>query len=121
MIPLRLEEIEALALGRLDGAPPEGIVRRVHADSRDARPGDLFIALNTGVRYVDDARARGAATLVPDDQQAALAALASLVRGRSAARVVAVVGSTGKTTMSRPGVSGRSAAITRSRASGVCA
>ena len=43
------------------------------------------------------ARARGAATLVPDDQEAALAALASLVRSKSAARVVAVVGSAGKT------------------------
>ena len=47
--------------------------------------------------YVDDARARGAATLVPDDQEAALAALASLVRSKSDARVVAVVGSAGKT------------------------
>jgi UDP-N-acetylmuramoyl-tripeptide--D-alanyl-D-alanine ligase len=77
--------------------PATGLVRRVHADSRQAEAGDLFVALNTGVRYVDDARARGAATLVPDDQHAALAALASLVRSRSSARVVAVVGSTGKT------------------------
>jgi UDP-N-acetylmuramoyl-tripeptide--D-alanyl-D-alanine ligase len=61
-------------------------------------PGDLFVALNTGVDYVEDAKRRGAATLVPDDQHAALAALASLVRARSRARVVAVVGSTGKTT-----------------------
>ena len=37
-------------------------------------------------------------TLVPGDQHAALATLASLVRSRSEARVVAVVGSTGKTT-----------------------
>jgi UDP-N-acetylmuramoyl-tripeptide--D-alanyl-D-alanine ligase len=44
-----------------------------------------------------DARSRGAATLVPDDQERALAALASLVRAKSDARVVAVVGSTGKT------------------------
>jgi UDP-N-acetylmuramoyl-tripeptide--D-alanyl-D-alanine ligase len=70
----------------------------VVADSRDASPGDLFVALNTGTRYVDDARARGAATLVPDDQETALAVLASLVRSKSEARVVAVVGSVGKTT-----------------------
>jgi UDP-N-acetylmuramoyl-tripeptide--D-alanyl-D-alanine ligase len=70
----------------------------VHDDSRDARPGDLFVALNTGVRFVDGALAAGAATLVPRDQEAALAALARLVRGRSDASVVAVVGSTGKTT-----------------------
>jgi UDP-N-acetylmuramoyl-tripeptide--D-alanyl-D-alanine ligase len=98
VIPLRWEDIAALGLGRLDGAPPGRTVDRIHADSRVARPGDLFIALNTGVRYVDEARARGAATLVPDDQHAALAALASLVRQRSDARVVAIVGSTGKTT-----------------------
>ena len=98
MIPLRWEEIEALGLGELSGAPADGVVGRVHDDSRDARPGDLFVALNTGVRYVADALAAGAAALVPRDQEAALAALARLVRGRSDAEVVAVVGSTGKTT-----------------------
>ena len=60
-------------------------------------PGDLFVALNSGIDHVADARSRGAATLVPDDQHAALAALASLVRSKSSADVVAVVGSTGKT------------------------
>jgi UDP-N-acetylmuramoyl-tripeptide--D-alanyl-D-alanine ligase len=73
-------------------------VTAVVADSRLAGPGDLFVALNAGVRYVGEARARGAATLVPDDQEAALAALARLVRSRSDAKVVAVVGSVGKTT-----------------------
>lgn len=98
MIPLAWDEIERLALGELRGAPADGTVRRVHDDSRAARPGDLFVALNTGTRYVDDALARGAAALVPRDQEAALAVLAGLVRGRSEAQVVAVVGSTGKTT-----------------------
>ncbi len=88
------------------GAPPRTArgsrSRRVRlpaikADSREVGPGDLFVALNTGVEHVDEARARGAATLVPDDQEAALAALASLVRSKSDARVVAVVGSAGKT------------------------
>jgi UDP-N-acetylmuramoyl-tripeptide--D-alanyl-D-alanine ligase len=98
VIPVEFDELVALGLGRLEGAPSDGLVRRIHADSRATQAGDLFVALNTGVRYVDDARARGAATLVPDDQHAALAALASLVRARSSARVAAVVGSTGKTT-----------------------
>jgi UDP-N-acetylmuramoyl-tripeptide--D-alanyl-D-alanine ligase len=98
VIPLGWDEIVSLQLGRLSGDPPDGTVQRIHADSRVARPGDLFVALNTGVRYLDEARASGAATLVPDDQHAALASLASLVRARSGARVVAVVGSTGKTT-----------------------
>ncbi|MCZ7587587.1 MAG: Mur ligase family protein [Gaiella sp.] len=98
MIPLEWDEVEALGLGVLSGRPADGLVRRVHDDSREARPGDLFVALNTGVRFVDDALAAGAAALVPDDQEVALAALARLVRGRSDAAVVAVVGATGKTT-----------------------
>ena len=99
MIPLLWDEVVSLGLGDLR-EPPGGVtgpVTGIKADSRVVGPGDLFVALNTGVAYVGDAAARGAATLVPDDQEAALAALASLVRSKSEARVVAVVGSTGKT------------------------
>lgn len=96
MIPLRFDEVAALRLGVLEGDADIPIIG-IKADSREVRPGDLFVALNTGVRHVEDARSRGAATLVPDDQEAALAALASLVRSKSDARVVAVVGSAGKT------------------------
>jgi UDP-N-acetylmuramoyl-tripeptide--D-alanyl-D-alanine ligase len=96
VIPVPVEEIAALGLGRLEGAE-HAEVRAIKSDSRDVGPGDLFVALNTGVRYVGEARARGAATLVPENQDAALAVLATLVRARSDARVVAVVGSTGKT------------------------
>jgi len=98
VIPLAWTEVEELRLGRLDSGAVDAVVTGIRADSRLVGPGDLFVALNTGVRYVDEARARGAATLVPDDQDAALAALATLVRSKSAARVVAVVGSAGKTT-----------------------
>lgn len=97
MIPLAWDEIAALGLGELEGGAPGDLVHAIRADSRDVGPGELFVALNTGVRFVDDARVRGAATLVPRDQEAALASLASLVRSKSRARVVAVVGSTGKT------------------------
>jgi UDP-N-acetylmuramoyl-tripeptide--D-alanyl-D-alanine ligase len=91
-----MEEIARLELGELGGAA--GDVTGIKADSRDVGPGDLFVAVNTGVRYVEEARAHGAATLVPDDQEAALATLATLVRTKSEAQVVAVVGSVGKTT-----------------------
>ncbi len=97
MIPLSWDEIVALGLGRLEGGRAGDTIHRIHADSRDAAPRDLFVALNSGLRYVDDARQRGAATLVPDDQDAALASLAALVRSKSDAQVVAVVGSAGKT------------------------
>jgi UDP-N-acetylmuramoyl-tripeptide--D-alanyl-D-alanine ligase len=98
VIPLAWQELVDLELGALGGAPgPDGLVHRIHDDSRCARSGDLFVALNTGTRFVGDAEQRGAATLVPRDQHAALAALATLIRSRSPAQVVAVVGSTGKT------------------------
>ncbi|HEX6844931.1 MAG TPA: UDP-N-acetylmuramoyl-tripeptide--D-alanyl-D-alanine ligase, partial [Actinomycetota bacterium] len=67
MIPLGLDEVAELELGLLEG---DGKITRITADSREARPGDLFVALNTGVEYVRDARARGAATLVPREQEA---------------------------------------------------
>jgi len=70
----------------------------VEVDSRRVSPGDLFVAVRGGEAYLDDARARGAAaTLVPDDAFAALAAVGSAVRARSDARVVAITGSVGKT------------------------
>jgi UDP-N-acetylmuramoyl-tripeptide--D-alanyl-D-alanine ligase len=51
-----------------------------------------------GVAYLDDARANGAAaTLVPDDDFAAMAAIGRAARGQIGARVVAVTGSVGKT------------------------
>jgi len=95
VIPVRLDEIARLRLGELEGG---GEITGIKADSRAVGVGDLFVALNTGVRFVGDARERGAATLVPDDQERALAALASLLRAKSDAQVVAVVGSVGKTT-----------------------
>ncbi|MGI8480206.1 MAG: Mur ligase family protein, partial [Gaiellaceae bacterium] len=97
MIPVPFDEIAALRLGRLEGGDATTPIRGIKADSREVGRDDLFVALNTGVEHVHDARARGAATLVPDDQEAALSALASLIRSKSGARVVAVVGSAGKT------------------------
>jgi UDP-N-acetylmuramoyl-tripeptide--D-alanyl-D-alanine ligase len=97
MIPLRVAEVAELGLGRLEGSSPDGTISAIRADSREVGPGELFVALNSGVDFVEDARAKGALTLVPDDQTAALAALGALVRSKSAAQVVAVVGSVGKT------------------------
>jgi UDP-N-acetylmuramoyl-tripeptide--D-alanyl-D-alanine ligase len=98
VIALTWGEIAGLGLGRLEGGVAGTSITGIEADSRKVGPGDLFVALNSGVEYVEEARRHGAATLVPDDQEAALAALASLVRSKSDAQVVAVVGSVGKTT-----------------------
>jgi UDP-N-acetylmuramoyl-tripeptide--D-alanyl-D-alanine ligase len=73
-------------------------VTGVEVDSRRVSTGDLFVAVGRGAAFADDARAAGAAaTLVPDDPFAALAAIGGAVRARSEARVVAITGSVGKT------------------------
>jgi UDP-N-acetylmuramoyl-tripeptide--D-alanyl-D-alanine ligase len=87
---------EIRGLGRLEGEAAE--VTGVEIDSRRVSPGDLFVAVGGGVSFLDDARSRGAAaTLVPDDAFAALAAIGGAVRERTSARVVAITGSVGKT------------------------
>src|SRR5207248_7260517 len=90
------DELRRLDLGMLEGGAAE--LTGVQIDSRRVVPGDLFVAVGGGAAYLDDARASGAAaTLVPHDAFAAMAALGGLVRSRSTARVVGVTGSTGKT------------------------
>jgi UDP-N-acetylmuramoyl-tripeptide--D-alanyl-D-alanine ligase len=96
VIPLPIEEIAALGLGELDARGEE--IGGVQVDSRRVERGDLFVAVERGVDFRGDALARGAAaTLVPESPFAAFAALGSLVRERSNARVVGITGSTGKT------------------------
>lgn len=95
MIPLLVDELRGL--GELHAAAGE--VTGVRVDSRLVAAGDLFVAVPGGEAFLDDARARGAAaTLVPRDAFAALAAIAGKVRDRSTARVVGITGSYGKTT-----------------------
>ena len=94
MIPLPLEEIRAIAPGALDGS---GDATGLEIDSRRVGPGDLFVAIRGGREFVGEARRRGAATLVPEDEFGAMAAIGRALRGRSSARFVGVTGSTGKT------------------------
>jgi UDP-N-acetylmuramoyl-tripeptide--D-alanyl-D-alanine ligase len=94
VIPLPVRELEAL--GRLEPTAEE--VTGVQIDSRRIGPGDLFVAVRGGVAYLEEARKAGAAaTLVPDDDFAAMAAIGRAVRDRSSADVVGITGSTGKT------------------------
>ena len=110
MIPLSTVEIAAATGGTTDVAIQ---VTGIATDSREVSPGDLFVALPgtraDGGEFVDSALAAGAAAaLVPraspgprrvyvDDPLVALGRIAALVRQRSAARVVGITGSTGKT------------------------
>jgi UDP-N-acetylmuramoyl-tripeptide--D-alanyl-D-alanine ligase len=94
VIPL---EVAPLAgLGELDARSDR--VTGVQVDSRQIEAGDLFVAIGRGTEFRDEALARGAAaTLVPNQPFAAMAAIGSAVRERSSARVVGITGSTGKT------------------------
>jgi UDP-N-acetylmuramyl pentapeptide synthase len=96
MIPLELDLIEPL--GRLVARPWADSVTGLQVDSRRIEEGDLFVAVGDGTDFIEHALARGAsAALVPEDAFAALATVAGAVRDRSKARVVAITGSTGKT------------------------
>jgi UDP-N-acetylmuramoyl-tripeptide--D-alanyl-D-alanine ligase len=98
MIPLELDEIEALCPGRLQRRPGAQAAIGVQIDSRRVAAGDLFVAVGEGTTYVADALAHGAAaTLEPEDAFGSLAALGRAVRDRSNATVAAITGSTGKT------------------------
>ncbi len=98
MIPIALVEVARLCPGRLEVRNGATEATGLEIDSRRVRPGDLFVAVRGGVDFLDDALARGAAAaLVPENEHASMAALGRAVRDRSRARVVAVTGSTGKT------------------------
>jgi UDP-N-acetylmuramoyl-tripeptide--D-alanyl-D-alanine ligase len=94
VIPLPVSELQGL--GRLEATADE--VTGVQIDSRRIEPGDLFVAVRGGIAFVDQAKRQGAAaTLVPDDDFAAMAAIGRAVRDRSNAEVVGITGSSGKT------------------------
>ena len=97
MIPLSIDEIAALAPGELrrgSGTQVSGVT----IDSRKVEAGDLFVAVGRGVEFADEALQAGAvAALIPEDAFRALGAIAREVRSRSSAKVVAVTGSTAKT------------------------
>ena len=94
MIPLPVAVLDGL--GRVDARATA--FTGVHVDSRRVRPGDLFVAVDGGEAFLGDAVGRGAAaTLLPDNAFGALAEIARRVRELSAARVVGITGSMGKT------------------------
>jgi UDP-N-acetylmuramoyl-tripeptide--D-alanyl-D-alanine ligase len=113
---LRASEVAAAVSGRLIGR--NRAIRNVVIDSRWAQPGSLFFALpgtrTHGHRFVDDALARGAASvvisrrppyvpargsyIVVEDPGSALLALARAHRRSLSATVIAITGSVGKTT-----------------------
>jgi UDP-N-acetylmuramoyl-tripeptide--D-alanyl-D-alanine ligase len=94
MIPIAVEELEALGLGEFTGF---GELTGLQIDSRRVRPGDLFVAIRGGHAFLADARDQGATTLLPSDEFGAMAVIGQVLRARSRARFVGITGSTGKT------------------------
>ena len=113
MTMCRLQEIAAMSGGRLAG--PDVEIAAVGSDTRSLAPGELFVALRgprfDGHDFVAAPGFQGAAALVDheiagnlpqvvvDDTLAALGRLAAAWRRRMSARVVALTGSSGKTTV----------------------
>ena len=121
MTDLGLDELLTGTGGTLRGEVPESTrIRRIERDSREVRPGDLFVAIRgerlDGHAFVDDAAARGALAalvrrdwadaqpapplplVVVDEPIAALQRLAAAWRARlERLIVVGVTGSVGKT------------------------
>jgi UDP-N-acetylmuramoyl-tripeptide--D-alanyl-D-alanine ligase len=115
VIPFTLGEVAEATGGRLADADPDVVVAGVQVDSRKLEAGELFVALpgsrtDGSLFAAAAAEAGAAATLAKEgtvfagprvevaDPLAALAALGTAVRDRSAATVVALTGSNGKTT-----------------------
>ena len=118
MVPLSLAQIAAWTGGTVAQGDPARAATRVHTDSRTVQAGDLFVAL-AGERFdahdfVPGVAERGAAAvlvsrapagplagdcgvIVVPDPLAALQQLARHYRLARAAKVVAVTGSSGKT------------------------
>jgi UDP-N-acetylmuramoyl-tripeptide--D-alanyl-D-alanine ligase len=97
LIAVELSLLEPL--GRLTARPWAAEVTGLQIDSRRIEEGDLFVAVAGGEDFTAHALARGAAAvLVPDQPHEALATIAGAVRERASARIVAITGSTGKTT-----------------------
>lgn len=119
MEPLPLQFFADASGGRLVHGDGAIVVLRVVTDSRDARPGDLFVALK-GERYdahefLADVAARGVAAVLVSgsfagrlpagltaiavpDTRIALGRIAAVYRARLQVRMACVSGSNGKTT-----------------------
>ena len=113
MISLTLAEVASAVGGTLQGADGAAVITRVCLDSRECRPGDLFVAIvgetHDGHDHVAAALSAGATaavvshgtatpSIVVDDTIIALGRLARAVLDRlPQCQVIAITGSSGKT------------------------
>ena len=112
MIRMTLREIAQAVEGVIHGADPEAIASAVTIDSREVSPGSLFVAIPgerfDGHDFAGAAHAGGAVCIlsmrevdapciVVDDTVLALGRLAAAARQRITCPVIAITGSSGKT------------------------
>ncbi|KAA3652371.1 MAG: UDP-N-acetylmuramoyl-tripeptide--D-alanyl-D-alanine ligase [Proteobacteria bacterium] len=114
MIKMQLHQIAAIVNGRLVGKDVR--IQGVSTDSRNCQPGQLFVALAgahfDGAAFCQEAVKAGAVAvlvnrpvevaapqIICDDSQTALAVLASAWLQQCPAKVIAITGSNGKTTV----------------------
>ena len=114
MIPLTLAEIAEATQGRLHGDPATTVSGPVTTDSRECRPGSLYVARvgehADGHRYAASAAEHGAVAVlaervvddlpcvvVPDSQTAFGALAREVIRRLPQLTVIGVTGSSGKT------------------------
>lgn len=112
MIPMTVREVAAAVGGAVQGADPQALITSVVIDSREATGGSLFAAIEgeraDGHDFASDACASGAVAvlamravdapcIVVDDTMLALGRLAAEARRRLTCPVIAITGSSGKT------------------------
>ncbi|XQW84429.1 UDP-N-acetylmuramoyl-tripeptide--D-alanyl-D-alanine ligase [Thalassotalea piscium] len=114
MIPLRLSEIAQALDGQLIGE--DIIIEKINTDSRSLVADEVFLALKgvnfDGHRFIEQVIDKGASALIVDhrcdvkvpqiivsDTHKALGKLGAYVRSRVSPKVVAITGSSGKTTV----------------------
>ncbi len=114
MISLRLTEISAVLSGNISG--DDLLISSICTDTRNIQKGDLYVALKgenfDGNKFVATAFENGAAAvicekrtpgkgpqIVVDNTLTALGKLAAYCRSKSTAKIVAITGSNGKTTV----------------------
>ncbi len=115
MIPTTLRDIADACLGELRGCDPAATVSGVATDTRDLRPGEVFVALkgetHDGHEFAQTALDMSASAavvrcagelqgpcIVVDDTLLAFGRIGARARGASDATFLAVTGSAGKTT-----------------------
>lgn len=102
---MKIKTIVKIVDGKCDNKT--GSVKKIKLDSRNLKKNDLFIAINDGYKYIDDALKKGCKVISEkdvggiikvNDSIKALGDLSGYMRDKYENKVIAITGSNGKTT-----------------------